>query len=69
MTSPPAHADPVAHPTAKCPECGRVVPLQRDLDGYGRQRSNGPLRYAYHAGNRWGRPCVGNGEQHLGDES
>ena len=61
-------ADPVAYPTATCPECGRVVLLERQIDGLGRPREDRPLRFTYHAGSRWGRPCRGGGQTHLGDE-
>lgn len=54
-------------PKAKCEFCGKVVDLHRDTDGFGRPRTNQPYRYSYHAGNKWGRPCRGNGEQYIGD--
>lgn len=53
---------------ACCEFCGKTVTLARDVDGVGRLREDGPLRYSHHAGNQWGRPCRGSGEQYTGDE-
>lgn len=54
--------------TAKCPECRKTVVLKRDVDGHGREREDGPLRYSHHSGKYWGRPCRMSGEQLVGDE-
>lgn len=48
---------------AKCPECRRVVSTYREKDGLGRERPLASLRFHWHAGRRFGRPCK------MGDEA
>lgn len=59
----------ITTPKAKCPDCSREVTLQRSNDGFGHPMEYRPYRFAHHAGNKWGRPCRGSGEQFTGEES
>lgn len=47
---------------AICPTCKRTIIVQRDRDGYGRERTDIPYRISSHVGHLWGRSCGMSGE-------
>lgn len=47
----------------KCPECRKMIDTYREKDGLGRERPLASLRFHWHAGRRFGRPCG------MGDEA
>ena len=47
-----------------CPVCGRNVIARRASDGYGWEKSTGPLRIVIHSGARWGRTCKGSDQEY-----